>query len=229
MASTFLLSRRGYEPLPRLLHTSSRIGSRLLIHSGVTKDNSVKNKQRIASLIEIFDSHTKLWKQKKVTGETPVPGICSAASASINDDLFTFGGHDGSKYYNTLHKLKDTSQWLELCPQNKREDSPMAKIGAGMVAFGDSLVVMGGYGIPHGPIQPGSSFIRDTRRDDGRGWTNEFHTYNLMDGAFTAAIYVQKGLVHVFWFLFKENCVLLYTNSFCSLQRIYCSTHCSFN
>ena len=184
MASTFLLSRRGYEPIPRLLHTSSRIGSKVLVHSGVTKDNSAKNKQRLASLVDVFDSYTKLWQQKKVTGETPVPGICSVASASINDDLFTFGGHDGSTYFNSLHKLKDVSQWFELCPQNESEDSPMAKIGAGMVAFGDDLAVIGGYGTPHGPTQPGSSFIRDTRHEDGRGWTNEIHTYNLKNGVF---------------------------------------------
>ena len=61
----------------------------------------------------------------------------------------------------------------------------MAKDGAGMVAFSDNLAVFGGYGIPHGPTQPGSSFIGDTGYTDGGGWTNELHVYNLKDGMYT--------------------------------------------
>ena len=106
----------------------------------------------------------------------------SAASASVDDDLFTFGGCDDSRLYNTLHILKGTSQWIELCPQNKSPESPIAKNGAGMVAFSDNLAVVGGYGIPHGPTQPGSSFIKNTDSTDSSGWTNEFHIYNLKDG-----------------------------------------------
>ena len=57
----------------------------------------------------------------------------------------------------------------------------MAKEGARMVAFDYKLAVIGGYGVPHGPIQAGSSFIEDTRptAPDGGGWTNEFHIWNL--------------------------------------------------
>ena len=130
-------------------------------------------------------TRTEVWQQKAVTGEAPAPGVYSAASASVDDDLFTFGGVDGSRCYNSLHRLKHATQWFELCPQSGRAESPMAKSGAGMVAFGNNLAVVGGYGIPHGPSQPGLSFIRNTGRTDGVGWTNEFHVYNLKDGMYT--------------------------------------------
>ena len=54
----------------------------------------------------------------------------------------------------------------------------MPKIGCGMIAFRNSLVVFGGYGRPRGPTEP-QSFIKDV---GGRGWTNEFHIFNLSEG-----------------------------------------------
>jgi len=182
MASVRSGRNRGGEPMPRFLHTSWQTSSGVLIHGGRTKKYSKKAKQGSASVVEIFDPFTELWHQKKVTGKTPAHGMYAAASASLNDDLFTFGGYDGRKFHNLLHRLKYASRWFELCPQNENDESPMAKIGAGMVVYDDNLAVFGGYGIPHGPTQPGSSFVRDTKRNDGRGWTNEFHVYNLENG-----------------------------------------------
>ena len=174
-----------YEPTPRFRHTSSRTRSKVLVHGGVTKDFSEETKRRLPLEVEVFDPYAEVWQKKKVNGEAPSPGVYTVASASVDDDLFTFGGYDGSTWYNSLHLLKDVSQWFTLCPQTKEAGSPMPKRGAQMVAFGDNLAVFGGHGIPHGPIQPGLSFIRDTRYSDGRGWTNEFHTYNRIDGMCT--------------------------------------------
>ena len=182
---------RGYEePMPRIGHTQWQAGSRVLVHGGRTKDYSENTKRRLASVVDTFDRYTEAWEQKEVTGEAPAPGVYGAASASVDDDLFAFGGYDGSRFNNALHRLKNASQWIELCPENKSPEFPMAKCGAGMVAFGDNLAVFGGYGIPHGPTQPGSSFIKSTTFTDGRGWTNEFHIYNIKDGM---CIHAQNG------------------------------------
>ena len=178
-------SRLRYEPMPRFLHTSCRTGNKLLVHGGMTKDYSKNIKQRLAYVVETFDAYTELWQRKVVTGEAPAPGVYSAASASVDDDLFTFGGYDGNRWSKTLHRLKHASEWVELRPQNKISESPMVKYGAGMVAFSNNLAVFGGYGIPLGPTQPGSSFIRDTRYHDGMGWINELHIYNLKEGMYT--------------------------------------------
>ena len=184
MAGILSLSGRRYEPMPRILHTAQQAHNKVLVHGGRTNDYSKKTKRHLPSVVEVFDTYTQLWQQKVVTGEAPAPGVYFAASASVDDDLFTFGGRDENRWYNALHRLKNALQWIELCPQNKSPEAPMAKCGAGMVAFGDNLAVFGGYGIPHGPIQPGSSFIRDTRFTVGRGWTNELHIYNLKDGMY---------------------------------------------
>ena len=184
MAGILSLSGRRHEPMPRMLHTAWQTGSKTLVHGGRTKDFSENTKRRLACVVELFDAYTEEWQQKEVTGEAPAPGVYSAASASVGDDLFTFGWYDGSRRYNTLHLLKNATQWIELCLQDGRAESPMAKSGAGMVAFGKNLAVMGGYGIRRGPTQPGSSFIRDTRYTGGGGWTSELHIYNLKDGMY---------------------------------------------
>ena len=195
-----------YEPMPRFRHTSSRTRSKVLVHNGVTKNISEENKRRLPSVVEVFDPYTELWQQKEVTGETPSPGVHTVASASVDDDLFTFGGYDGNTWYNSLHLLKDVSQWFALRPQNKEAESPMPKRGAQMVAFGDNLAVFGGYGIPHGPIQPGSLFIRDYRYSDGRGWTNEFHVYNRTDGK---CIHTCTGMKMMWMSSFTTICTYL--------------------
>lgn len=141
-----LLSPR-YEPMPRMWHTSCQIGSEVILYSGLTKDYSEKTKRHLASAVDVFDMYTELWQRKKVTGEGLAPGAYSAASASVADDLFMFGGNDGRRFYNSLHRLKGGSKWTQVCPQNEKTESPMAKYGAGMVAFGDNLAVLGGYGV----------------------------------------------------------------------------------
>ncbi len=51
---------------------------------------------------------------------------------------------------------------------------PIEKRGCGLVRVDKrTLSFFGGLGI--GLTQPGSTFTRDTRYTDGRGWTNEFH------------------------------------------------------
>ena len=74
--------------------------------------------------------------------------IYSAASASLNDDLFSFGGRNGRQHFNTLHRLDSkTWRWSQVSPQNA-DGAPMPKATCGMIAFRNSLVVFGGYGVP---------------------------------------------------------------------------------
>ena len=88
-----------YEPLPRYLQSSGLVGGKALTYSGRIQDFSEESKRRLAIVMEEFDPYTKLWQQKKVTGQTPAPGIYRAANVAVNDDLFMFGGYDGSKWY----------------------------------------------------------------------------------------------------------------------------------
>ena len=170
-----------YEPLPRYGHNSCRVGSKVVVQGGRTKDFSEKSQQHLSSVIEIFDPYSELWEQRQVTGDALSPGTYVPASASLHDDLFSFGGTDGRHDFNTVHRL-DTEKlcWSQVSPQNA-DGAPMPKGACGLIAFGNSLGVFGGYGVPRGPTQP-QSFIKNTRSTDGGGWTNEFHIYNLSEG-----------------------------------------------
>ena len=110
------------------------------MQGGRTKDFSKKSKQQLTSVVEIFDPHSELWEQRQVTGDGPSPGTFVAASASLHDDLCSFGGWDGhGNAFNTLHRL-DTKTWCwcQLSPQNA-EGAPMPKWSCGMISFRDSL------------------------------------------------------------------------------------------
>ena len=171
-----------YEPLPRYFHISGRVGSLAVVQGGETEDFSEKSKQHLSSVVEIFDPYSESWEQRQVEGNAPSPGTFAAAGASLHDDLFSFGGWDGrDHYFNTVLRL-DTKTWCwsQVSPQNA-DGAPMPKSGCGMIVFRNSLVVFGGYGRPRGPTEP-QSFIKSTTYTDGRGWTNEFHIYNLSEG-----------------------------------------------
>ena len=168
-----------YEPLPRRYHISGRVGSLIVVQGGETEDFSEESKQHLSSVVEIFDPYSESWEQRKVEGNAPSPGTYIAASASLHDDLFSFGGWDGGDlFFNTVHRL-DTKTWCwsQVSPQNA-DGAPMPKYGSGMIAFRNSLVVFGGFGRPQGPTEP-QSFIKS---GEGRGWTNEFHICNLSEG-----------------------------------------------
>ena len=153
------------------------------MQGGRTKDFSEKSKQHLSSVVEILDPYSESWEQRQVGGNAPSPGTYASASASLHDDLFSFGGYDGKDFFfKTVHRL-DTKMWCwsQVSPQSA-DGAPMPKIGCRMIAFGSSLVVFGGIGIPQGPTEP-RSFIKITTITDGRGWTNEFHVYNLSEGS----------------------------------------------
>ena len=181
LSKLWIRSSDKYEPLPRLYHISCRVGSKVVVQGGRTKDFSEKTRQHLSSVVEIFDPYSELWEQRQVTGDAQSPGTYAAASASLHDGLFSFGGHDGRQRFNAVHRL-DTEKlcWSQVSPQNA-DGAPMPKTLCGMIAFGNSLGVFGGYGVPRGPTEP-QSFIKYTRFTDGEGWTNEFHIYNLSEG-----------------------------------------------
>ena len=170
-----------YEPLPRFFHISSRVGSKVVVQGGRTKDFSEKSRQHLSSVVEIFDLYSESWEQRPVTGDAPSPGTYGVASASLHEDLFSFGEYDGRQWFNTLRRL-DTEKlcWSQVSPQNA-DGAPMPKYGCGIIAFGNGLGVFGGIGVPRGPTEP-RSFIKNTTSTNGSGWTNEFHIYNLSQG-----------------------------------------------
>ena len=188
-----------YEPLPRYRHVAQRIGSRLLLHGGRTKDFSEKRRKQLTTVVEIFNPYFESWEQKQVNGDELIPGTYASASASLRADLYTFGGLNAStpnKESNALHRL-DTKTWRwHILSPHGAEGAPLPKFGCGMVAFSSEyLGVFGGHALP--PSKPVvGSFIKNSDQLDGSGWTNEFHIFNLMKGMFNFTIIMRGNIVY---------------------------------
>ena len=143
----------------------------------------MKNQERLGSVIETFDPFLERWEQQPTTGAPP-PGLYQGACASIQDSLYTYGGIDGSWYQSGLYRLCTSAmEWRKL-EERIPQDGPMRKGGCQMVQFNDTLVLFGGYGFPRGTIQPGNIFIKSKKNSDGRGWTDEFHLFDVKKGTF---------------------------------------------
>ena len=169
-----------YEPCPRFWHHAAPIGDRLFLWGGQTEEFTETSRRKLASVVEIYDPYLEAWQQKATTG-TPPPGLFHGGCAAVHESLLWYGGHDGKSHFGTLHQLNTTTfNWEEL--HQSTPQGPMAKSNCGLASFhGNKAALFGGYGIPTGPTQPGSTFTRNTRFTDGRGWTNEFHLFDLQE------------------------------------------------
>ena len=182
MASSFL-----YQPSPRFYHRAAQVRHKTYLWGGMTADYFTTGKKTLPFEIEAFDTFSETWKKKMLTG-VPPPGLGGGDFAVVSETLYYYGGCDDHSFSSSLHSLStETLEWRELQSKNPT-DQPMPKSGHGIVTYHDdtvgvtSIAVLAGYGKPVTPIQPGSSFIPSTRFTDGRGWTNEFHLFNLTNG-----------------------------------------------
>ena len=170
-----------YEPCPRYLHGAAPIGDRLYMWGGLTDGSSEGSRREVASVVEIYDPYLETWQQEATTG-VPPPGLYAGGCTSIHESLLWYGGFDGKSDLGALHQLNTVSlNWEEL--HQSTPQGPMAKSGCGLVSFqGNKAALYGGYGIPTGPTQPGSTFTKYTGNSNGSRWTNEFHLFDLQAG-----------------------------------------------
>ena len=192
MGQASLLSR--FTPSPRYHHFSASCRGKVVIWGGMIED-FMKNRERLGSVIETFDPFLERWEQQPTIG-VPPPGLYRGACASIQDSLYTYGGWDGSSIQSGLHCLSGTSamEWRKL-EERIPQDGPMRKGGCRMVQFNDGILVLfGGYGFPRAAIQPGSSFIKNERSSEGRGWTNECHLFDVKQGMCMCSVHNTKDL-----------------------------------
>ena len=138
----------------------------------------------LARHIEQFDPYLEIWSQLNTAG-TPHPGLKYAACTSHEEFVYMYGGM-GTKVEGALSCLNfgvKTPTWSQLCPA-ETVGGPMRKFLSGMVHFyDDKLAVIGGYGYPNDPVQPGSVFIGNPTVTDGSGWTNEIHIFDISQGS----------------------------------------------
>ena len=166
------------QPPPRYAHCAASVGGNVLMRGGRTKDFSVDD---LRSCVHSYDPLLEAWGSARATGELP-PGVYLGACTAAGSELFHYGGHDRNQRSSALSKFTPaTHTWSRLCKGSV--DGPMAKIGCGMVSCGEGqLCVFAGLGLPTGPVQPGSTFIKNTPFTDGTGWTNELHLYDINGG-----------------------------------------------
>ena len=181
-----MASKKLYEPTARIYQTSFSVEGRVYVWGGVSQDAVSGSKDditKLASSIEQFDPYLEVWTQLNTAG-TPHPGLKYAGRASYGEHVYMYGGAN-NKFEGVLSCLNvKTLTWSQLSLTGRTAGGPMRKIGCGIVHFHhDKLAVIGGYGIPTGPTQPGSSFIRDTKFTDGRGYTNEVYVFNISQGS----------------------------------------------
>ena len=183
MAGLLSTLSRKYEPSPRYWHISASCRGKVVVWGGMITDlGLLKKQERHGSVVEIFDPFLEKWEQKSTTG-VPPQGLYEGACSSLMDLLYAYGGKDGSNRQSSLHCLcTSVMEWREV-GENISEDGPMRKTACQMVPVNDNvLALFGGYGVPRGTIQPGSSFIRSKKYSDARGWTNEFHLFDVEKG-----------------------------------------------
>ena len=177
------------EPSPRWGHVSAGVGEQLYLWGGRTKDFA-KEKAVLLRRTHCWDPLLECWQHKECSGLLP-PALYEGACASIAHHIYLYGGHDGSAWHGSLYQLDTKSlEWQQLSPEG-----PMKKAGCGMVAYGNKLVLFGGYGRPSGPTQPGAEFVKATRYTDGRGWTNELHSFDVVGGEGCDAARIAKVYV----------------------------------
>ena len=180
-----------YEPSSRFWHVATSVSdgptSQVIVWGGETPEFYSNDASRIqfASVVEQFDTHSEVWHQRHTLG-SPHAGLSAAACTSSGNYLFVYGGCCDDTYVNISGVLScldtKTLTWSQLCPAGTTGE-PMRKTTCGMIYFyHNKLAVIGGYGLPSGPTQPGSTFIRNTGFTDGRGWTNEIHVFDLSQG-----------------------------------------------
>ena len=169
------------QPPPRYGHCAATVGGKVLMREGCTKDLNVDD---LRSCVHSYDPLLEAWGSARATGELP-PGLYYGACTAAGEELFYYGGFDG------FHGVVRSSAFSKFTPATHTwsrlgkgsVDGPMAKTECGMVSCGEGqLCVFAGFGTPTGPVQPGSTFIKDTNYTDGRGWTNELHLFDINGG-----------------------------------------------
>lgn len=172
----FNRSTRPYEPKPRFAHVAGAVNGQCLVFAGVT-DNFIKTKEELSCTVEVLDQYLEEWKALKTTGNPP-KGLCFCGSCvSPSGDLYVYGGYDGTHFRGGLYKLSSL-KWTQISAESD-PNGPMKKGYCGMVHFGsDKVAIIGGYGLPHSPLQPGASFVMNKGVTVGYGWTNEIHVFD---------------------------------------------------
>ena len=132
----------------------------------------------LRSKINLYNFHDETWSLH--AGGSPPLELHGCASATLSNTCYAYGGINGPDYKGSLYQW-NSSTWMQL--KKHHLDGPMKKSYCAMITRNEEeILLFGGFGIPSGPIQGGSSFVVNHRRSNHVGWTNELHSFNLKEG-----------------------------------------------
>ena len=170
------------QPHPRFWHSAVSAQGKLYIRGGSTPAfDTDEGKRELATKIEEYDPIIHVWRQLETTGKYH-PGLSAVACTAFGNRLYAYGGSDGSELHAVLSQLDlNTLRWTQL--SSEAADGPMRKDACGIAYFDSGkLAVIGGYADPCGVKQQGSMFVLNEYFNDGSGWTNEFHVFDIIKG-----------------------------------------------
>ena len=166
------------EPSSRQDHFSAAIGGKLYVFGGRRKVNVSNEKS-----VHWFDMSKETWQPREVE-PPPFSELHAGACTSSEHHLYLYGGEDKISFKNFLYQL-DTNllTWMQLHPplESGAANGPMKKVGCRLVFYKDKEIVLfgGAEFIEHVKYSTGS---RTNKFSDGRGWTNELHTFDVEKG-----------------------------------------------
>ena len=175
-----------YEPAPRTLHQTIRVGSNVYMWAGdvdgMPEVHDRQDKRWFTSCVEAFHCETGDWIRQPSSGAPPL-GVDGYRCTAVGDTLHFFGGYcyHGECFHNSIHSLSTSSlHWVELSPTTSEGGAPMRKSDCGMVAFKDGeediLYVVAGWGPPQLYRQPGAQY---EAVHGNRVRCNEQHMFSL--------------------------------------------------
>ncbi len=151
-------------------HYTVPIGGKVFVWSGCGAEG-VKRQS-----VEVFDGFVEEWQQKLTTG-VPPPPMYAGGCAAVGTVIYACCGFDGTSWYSSLHSLSSVSYvWNGVQPTNPG-DGPMEKVGCGIISIDDKLALIGGYGKPTHPLQPGATLSGVPISQTGRGGLTHFTSF----------------------------------------------------
>ena len=179
---TSLVQGEPWHPHQGILHHNmslrddSTTGVQLLMESSTPMEATVG--QLGSQHSRQSDPTTELWQQTPTSGEPP-PGFQLASCFVIGQQLFHFGGHDGSNLYSTIHCLNMTDLSWSATTSTHTQGAPMRKFGSAMLEHANKLVLSGGYGVLPELSDP-DKYVPDPDPEyEGKGYTNEVHCFHV--------------------------------------------------
>ena len=137
-------------------------------------------KRNLTSFVEVFDIPSLSWSRVPTVGIPPA-AVMNYSCASISDTVYYFGGYCKRLvdcYHNDVFAFSTTgNKWNEILYADTK-NTPMKKIGSGMISFSsdneDYLLTIGGVG-PNPATIPSHSVYTPHPTLPNRMYTNEAH------------------------------------------------------